>query len=122
MSVDETMSHSSISAFKEECYTETVFNAGLLKKALFDGRGTPEQQLQNFYSSFYQLWQMTRYSLSVKNRMTSRQTGDLDLSIEKWFKMKIQQDDRERACRAMSAEGIAYAEQWIKELNAAGII
>lgn len=123
MSVDETMSSQSVSAFREECYTETIFHAGLLKKALFDGRGNPEIDLQNFYSSFYQLWLISRDALNTKNRLTSkRDNSDLSENIKEWFNGMVNPQNRVLSARKMSESGLLLAEQWLTAMNAAGII
>ena len=122
MSVDETMGTRNVASFREECYTETIFNAGLLKKAIFDGRGSPEMQLMNFYSSFYQLWQITRGVMIVKNRMTKRADNGLDEKIKTWFDTKIVAGDRVEQARAISLQGIEYAEEWLKMISDAGVL
>lgn len=122
MSVDESMSNTSVDAFLQECYTETIFNAGMLRKSLFDGRGNCENELKNFYSSFYQLWLITRGPLKVKNRMTKKDNSEIDNKLKEWFDTRMDNQNRADYARQMAVTGVVYAEQWIKILSDDGVI
>ena len=122
MSVDETMSHSSITAYKEECYTETIFHLGLLNKTLLEGRGNCENDLMNFYSSFYQLWLITRGPVAAKQRMIKLEDSGLDEKLRGWFNQEIDAQNRKASTQIMAEKGVDYAEKWIKLLSDAGVI
>lgn len=120
--VGSAMGGKSVNMYLEECYTEGIFTAGNLKRALFSNRGTPEGLLEDFYNVFYQLHRLTRYKIVEQNRGGKDAAAKLDADIGAWFSQKMSGSGRRNAAAHISTTGLNLFEEWVSELNKSGII
>lgn len=118
----DSMSHNSIPAYLEECFTEAVFAAAQLKTQLWGNRGNPEAYLAIFYKAFLQLHSMTFYRLNQKGVLID---SKLQKDTRAWFECMLPSSklsEREAAVKKFAAEGISLFNQWSESLQKHSII
>lgn len=104
-----------LQAYLDKVYAESIRDSAILRTKIRKGSGTIETEFQNFYMSFLQVWDMTRFKLNGNGAGQDIKTTDE--AIERWI------DDYDhtakgsyRWTREKAEEGLSLYNTWCKWL------